>query len=106
MGGRLLGRRQSGEHASAGGEENRLYPWGNAVPDATKDSFNCMFDGVGSCAMSTDLNHLGLLPGGQGRWGHQGLGGGVSEWVLDSYDWDWYQSGGAPWSGLRTTGPV
>ena len=83
------------EFAAAGGDENRLYPWGSADPNANwVASFNCLGDGNPACA-ATDILAVGAVPGGAGRWGHQDLGGGMFEWALDWYDGAWYTGGGS-----------
>ena len=75
------------EKASAGGAENRLYPWGPEAPSATTANFygsdNSPYIDVGSHAA------------GAGRWGHQDLAGSMWEWVFDGYDSGWYAGGGS-----------
>ncbi|MBN2191467.1 MAG: SUMF1/EgtB/PvdO family nonheme iron enzyme [Polyangiaceae bacterium] len=73
------------EYAAAGGDQNRLYPWGATPPDCTLVNFGgcpANVDGVG--------NYTGL-----GRWGHEDLAGNVYEWVFDYYDSDWYDQASA-----------
>jgi formylglycine-generating enzyme required for sulfatase activity len=81
------------EYAAAGGSENRLYPWGSQAPDATLIS-SCTWTGSewvpADCAWP-----VGVHSGGDGRWGHHDLSGGVSEWTFDWYDRDWFSTGGA-----------
>jgi formylglycine-generating enzyme required for sulfatase activity len=74
------------EFAAAGGAENRLYPWGSAEPDATRANYN---DNA-----SMKMN-VGSFPDGAGRWGHKDLAGGLWEWVLDYYRYDWYSTEGS-----------
>jgi len=62
------------EFAAAGGDENRLYPWGSAVPDATL----AVFDTTGPLI-------VGSLAAGAGRYGHRDLMGNVWEYMLDLY---------------------
>jgi len=69
------------EYATAGGNENRLYPWGAAVPDCNLANFtDCSgaIDPVGS--------HTGV-----GRWGHEDLSGNLLEWTFDWWDQSWYE---------------
>ncbi len=79
------------EYAAAGGEENRLYPWGPQSPagraryggDSSASSVEEMFGPVGSYST------------GGGRWGQLDLAGSLDEWNLDTFAADWYSSGGA-----------
>ena len=66
------------EYAAAGGDENRVYPWGNDVSEPLPCDY-----GVPDRAWIAAP--VGSYPAGNGRWGHSELGGGVSELVLDSY---------------------
>lgn len=76
------------EYAAAGGSDNRLYPWGSALPDATRANFT-------KTAHSPRVA-VGSYPAGAGRFGQRDLAGGLSEWVLDGYANDWYAIGGNP----------
>lgn len=73
------------EYAAAGGSKNRLYPWGNADPDATrvnaKATNNSPFVPVGSYSVA-----------GAGFFGHQDLSGSMREWVFDWYNENYYQT--------------
>ena len=82
------------EKASAGGDENRLYPWGAAAPTASLAAYDCTGDGsaAGSCAF-TDILAVGRKPLGTGTWGQYDLGGGMWEWVFDFLDDGWYAGG-------------
>jgi formylglycine-generating enzyme required for sulfatase activity len=62
------------EYAATGGEENRVYPWGAAVPDATRAVYN-----------GATLVVVGSKPAGAGRYGQLDLAGSLWEWVLDLY---------------------
>jgi formylglycine-generating enzyme required for sulfatase activity len=99
------------EYAAAGGDENRLYPWGGMPPDPSRAVYDCWGDGVGpagayvpdpnptgpvfyatfvNCVLA-DILPVGSKPLGRGRYGHNDLAGSVTEWVLDrvsssSYD--------------------
>jgi formylglycine-generating enzyme required for sulfatase activity len=76
------------EYASAGGDSNRLFPWGSEAPGPGKDFANQWYsDGI-------PFVNVGAHPLGAGRWGHQDLGGGMFEWVLDWFDGAWYSVGG------------
>lgn len=73
-------------YAAAGGNEQRLYPWGAMAPSASLAVFNCGAGGsVGMCT-ATDLPIAGSLsPGGDGKFGHSDLAGSMLEWLLDKY---------------------
>ncbi|WP_437596635.1 formylglycine-generating enzyme family protein [Sorangium sp. So ce590] len=60
-------------HASAGGGEQREYPWGNAFPNATY----AVYDAAGSAVVGSKS------PRGDGRWGQADLAGNLWEWTLD-----------------------
>jgi formylglycine-generating enzyme required for sulfatase activity len=77
------------EFAAAGGDENRLYPWGQQEPDETLATYAT----GGACC--TESNHsplipVGSTPAGRGRWGHHDLAGTVWEWSLDARGDFWY----------------
>jgi formylglycine-generating enzyme required for sulfatase activity len=38
---------------------------------------------------------VGSAPAGSGKWGQRDLAGGMWEWILDWFDYDWYLLGGA-----------
>jgi formylglycine-generating enzyme len=87
------------EYVAAGGDENRLYPWGADQPSATLANFGA--------SDKTPLLAVGSKPAGAGRWGHLDLAGSVSEWTLDFDDDDWYSATaatGADPANLTTTG--
>lgn len=79
------------EFAAAGGDENRLFPWGAGDPGAPFAKYGC--EGA-SCTVA-DILPVGSLSAGGSRWGHLDLAGNVGEWVADWYGWDWYATGGA-----------
>lgn len=76
-------------YAAAGGNEQRVYPWGNVF---NKDSltFGCRSGtstadpGAPECTMANYLG-VGTHPAGKGRWGHQDMAGSVWERVLDQW---------------------
>jgi sulfatase modifying factor 1 len=76
------------EYASAGGDANRLYPWGSGGP-----SVNPALANDGYSYQGPFLN-VGSHPLGAARWGHQDLAGGMYEWVFDWYDSSWYGGAG------------
>jgi formylglycine-generating enzyme required for sulfatase activity len=78
------------EYASAGGSENRAYPWGNApVPDDMDGSravYNCLGDGTpGMPCTFSDILPVGSKSTGASRFGQLDLSGSAWEWVLDWY---------------------
>jgi formylglycine-generating enzyme required for sulfatase activity len=81
------------EYASAGGSENRLYPWGSASPNNTLASYSCLYSGNSNCSFE-DIALVGSLPFGAGRWGHKDLAGNMLEWTLDLYSGTWYSGVG------------
>jgi formylglycine-generating enzyme required for sulfatase activity len=72
------------EYAAAGGSENRLYPWGDDAPDA-----------VDPAVVQLPPDDVGDHPKQAGFYGQVDMSGGVNEFVLDSYDLEWYGSEGA-----------
>jgi formylglycine-generating enzyme required for sulfatase activity len=71
------------ECAAAGGEENRLYPWGKANPSAALAVSN-----------GPSISTVGSVPDGNGRWGHSDLSGNLWEWNIDVLDSGWYAAVG------------
>jgi formylglycine-generating enzyme required for sulfatase activity len=83
------------ELASAGGAEERTYPWGETAPSfSTHAVASCQADGSAGCAPS-DLLPVGSRAQGAGRYGHLDLAGSLWEWTLDHYDATFYQSIGS-----------
>jgi formylglycine-generating enzyme required for sulfatase activity len=70
------------EYAAAGGDENRLFPWGNDTSTPLPANYD-EHD-------NTALLAVGSSPGGNGRWAHADLAGSVSEWAFDFFDADYY----------------
>lgn len=86
------------EYVAAGGEENRLFPWGSALP--TEAHANCL---IGKDTSGTpeewdaqQFRPVGSYPLGAGRWGHLDLAGNMGEWVLDTMESNPYPTGTAP----------
>ena len=71
---------------AARGTDQRLYPWGNAAPDAQRANFNRGYDfkdyGV--------LADVGSLEGGKSPYGACDMAGNVWEWTADWYDAHYY----------------
>jgi formylglycine-generating enzyme required for sulfatase activity len=74
------------EYVAAGGEQNRLYPWGTDAPTASHAVY---LDSGGS-------PHVNVFdkPAGAGRWSHHGLAGSAWEWVYDLHEAGWYAGAG------------
>jgi len=66
------------EYAAAGGDEERMYPWGDPVPDCTYADFSGCWD-LGPDAVGQ------FSPVSDGRWGQSDLSANLTEKVLDWY---------------------
>jgi formylglycine-generating enzyme required for sulfatase activity len=84
------------EYAAAGGDENRIFPWGGAVPglDANLAVWGCHYQPTGSCYIG-NIAPVGSVPAGDGRWGHADLAGSIWEWNLDYWYQLWYTDAAA-----------
>ena len=65
------------EYAAAGGDQNRLFPWGSDVAEPLPAAYN---------RTENRIVAVGSYPDGNGRWGHADLAGNLWEWTLDSCD--------------------
>lgn len=83
------------EYAAAGGEQNRLYPWGQDAPNQTLAVFECKREPATECVFA-DIAPVGSVPTGAGRWGHKDLAGNMYEWTLDWHFAGWYTGAGNP----------
>jgi formylglycine-generating enzyme required for sulfatase activity len=73
-------------YATAGGNEQRPYPWGSVGVDRTHAVYDCADDGsLPQACASTDIPPVGSKPAGDGRFGHADLAGSMYEWNLDWY---------------------
>lgn len=71
-------------YAASGGDEHRVYPWGDSI-DHDHAVYGCETDGVPGCT-GDDIVAVGSRsPLGDGRWGQTDLAGSMSEWVLDRF---------------------
>ena len=83
-------------YASAGGNEQRVYPWSvpstNTLIDISHAVYGCMghggpteYDDAGDvlCYIADILPVGSTSPKGDGRWGHSDLAGSMYEWTLD-----------------------
>ena len=86
------------EYAARGGDEERRFPWGAAVPSAELANLcgtECaaaisLIRGSWSPLYPQDDGFVGTAPvgsfrAGDGRWGHHDLTGNVCEWVSGAY---------------------
>ncbi len=71
-------------YATAGGSEQREYPWGNADPGALNQFaiYDCHY-GPASCDSVDSIAPVGTPALGTGRWGQKDLVGNVWQWTLD-----------------------
>lgn len=73
---------------AAAGLENRIYPWGNELPDPVRANFGrCCFIMKGLVLKDVDANKPGRTPEGI-----YGLAGNIAEWVFDWYDKNYYSA--------------
>lgn len=76
-------------HAAAGGDEQREYPWSNPpmsnMIDGTYAVYNCQGDGVAGCTLADILPIASKSPLGDGKWGHTDMAGSMWEWTVDRY---------------------
>jgi len=87
------------EYAAAGGNENRLYPWGSPAPGATRA--NSILN-----PSRSSLSVVGGFATGNGRFGQRDLAGGMEEWVLDWADLGWYAGAGNTCNDCASLGGV
>ena len=72
--------------ASAGGAEQRVYPWSqppsSTVIDDTYAVYGCTTRD-GGCTAADPPSVGSRSPKGDGRWGHSDLSGSVNDWIFD-----------------------
>ncbi|MDX2052565.1 MAG: formylglycine-generating enzyme family protein [Polyangiaceae bacterium] len=73
-------------YAAAGGNEQRVYPWGATAPaaDASLAVYGCYYNGTNSCE-ALDIAPVGSVLAGNGKWGQADLAGNIWEWTQDQY---------------------
>ncbi len=76
------------EYAATGGDENRLYPWGQEQPSHN----NANWYGSASSPFADVGSYQGIDGQWNGRWGHSDLAGSLAEWTLDWYMADYYDA--------------
>lgn len=76
-------------YASAGGDEQRMYPWGSTAPgtDSKYAMYDCYYPTgkAGNCTSLSNVAKVGTATLGLGRFGQLDLSGSVWEWNLDVY---------------------
>jgi sulfatase modifying factor 1 len=77
-------------YAASGGPEQRVYPWSTPPTSAAIDcdyvNYSVLLD-AGYVACSTPIiTEVGIATIANGKWEHNDLVGGVSQWVLDWYE--------------------
>jgi formylglycine-generating enzyme len=93
------------EFAAAGGEENRLFPWGFEPADTQHAVYQCEAGGTSGTCTLDDLLPVGSIPLGIGRYGHYDLAGSMWELSLDTYDASFYSGAGATCSDCANLAP-
>ena len=68
------------EYAAAGGDENRVYPWGSAEPTHNHAMYGCSSAPDFLCMIPP----VGSYPPGRARFGQVDLAGSVEEWTFDT----------------------
>ena len=69
---------------AARGEDGRIYPWGDILPDCTLANFDfCVGDGD---TLTGDTVPVGSYPSGTSPYGLYDMAGNVYEWVNDWFD--------------------
>jgi formylglycine-generating enzyme required for sulfatase activity len=70
------------EFAAAGGNENRLFPWGNDL--------TAPLPALYAANGNSGAVPVGSRPAGNGRWDHADLAGSMAEWTFDWHALNWY----------------
>ncbi len=82
------------EHAAAGGDENRPYPWGEALPDCERVRMaDCPEVGEPE-PVTTPFVGVGTRAAGRSRWDQYDMAGSLWEWTFDGYSDYWYAGPG------------
>lgn len=69
------------EYAAAGGDENRIYPWGDEQPTHGRATYGCIVNLPSSPCL---IPPVGSFPDGEGRFGQLDLAGSLQEWTFDA----------------------
>jgi formylglycine-generating enzyme required for sulfatase activity len=76
------------EYAAAGGDQQRLFPWGGTDPGATNEYaiYGCYYpSGSRRCTGIANIAPVGTATLGVGRWGQLDLVGLVGAWNVDGF---------------------
>jgi formylglycine-generating enzyme required for sulfatase activity len=73
-------------YAAAGGNEQRVYAWGNQPPgpDTMLAIWGLYYGQASGVPNVYEIAPVGTVPAGHGKWGQEDLTGSVFEWNLDS----------------------
>jgi formylglycine-generating enzyme len=77
------------EYAATGGNQNRIYPWGNSPPDSSRANYNGSNYSPYVAAGSKGTT-------GAGYFGHADLAGSMWEWAFDWFSSSYYGSTASP----------
>jgi formylglycine-generating enzyme required for sulfatase activity len=75
-------------YAAAGGDDQRVYPWGSTMPTANTSYaiYDCYYGGGSGCPQGdAHIAPVGSATLGPGKWAHLDLAGNVEEWTLDAF---------------------
>jgi formylglycine-generating enzyme required for sulfatase activity len=76
-------------YAAAGGNRQRMYPWGTLMPTgANFAAYGCYYNGTGpgTCTGTTNIAPVGAILDSKGDYGQYDLAGNVWEWVQDWWE--------------------
>jgi formylglycine-generating enzyme len=79
------------EYATAGGSQQREFPWGSTDPGTNNEyaiygyGAGCYYPSSGTCTGLVNVAPVGTPTLGAGLWAQLDLAGEVDEWILDSY---------------------
>ncbi|MFC1609663.1 formylglycine-generating enzyme family protein [Myxococcota bacterium] len=94
------------EFAAAGGDENRLYPWGATAASELVCTMFCHNDSIPGC-QPTDVVPIGTMSAtSDGRWGHSDMAGSMWEWTFDAWNTTFYSLPEATGTDVVNLGPA